>query len=61
LNGFQQLSEIIRAINLIIFDELSRELPRKKGEEQPPVPPEVFDEEADIEEELKEGDDLAKP
>jgi phosphate:Na+ symporter len=60
LNGFQQLSEIIRAINLIIFDELSRELPRKKGEEQPPVPPEVFDEEADIEEDLKEGDEVAK-
>jgi phosphate:Na+ symporter len=61
LNGFQQLSEIIRAINLIIFDELSRELPRKKEEGQKPVSPEVFDEEADIEEELKEGDDLAKP
>ncbi|MBA4395130.1 MAG: hypothetical protein C0407_16390, partial [Desulfobacca sp.] len=60
LNSFQQLSEIIRTINLIIFDELPRELRRVEGPDQKVTPQDTFDDDADIEEDLKE-DDIAKP
>jgi phosphate:Na+ symporter len=59
LNSFQQLSEIIRTISLIIFDELPREKQRAEGPDQTVTSPDSFDDEADIEEDLKE-DDISK-
>ena len=60
LNSFQQLSEIVRAINLIIFDELYRETSQIEKEDKKDILKTSFDDDADIEEDLKE-DDIAKP
>lgn len=60
LNSFQQLSEIIRNIDLIIFDELSKGNPRVEGADQKVLSPDPLDDGPAPPEDL-ENDEIPKP